>query len=548
MSASEPEGSDGQDQCGQDQDGTGSVPDPGADVPPASERPWQRLDVRTIVASFLTVAAVLLGLGVVVAIGMLLLDVGPGWVLLWVGGGVTVLSALVALAEWIRLRTTTYRLDATRIERRVRFLGSSRTSLARDRIRNVELSADLFQRRLGIAEVKLATADGGGERFHLQALDRAVADALRIELLGERATAETGTLATIDWGWLRYAPVSLTTGAIGVAAYGAVFQVFDWFAAVPVLITWIAQTLGAFPLLLMIPVLILGMVVIGGVATLALYVEGWWGYRLGRHHDGSLDLRRGLLVSRSTVFDGDRLRGLTLHEPLGLRRVGGARLDVIAVGVKAPEGDQKNAQSPALVPASPRAVGAGVAETVLGAPVPGDLRAHPPAARRKRFVRAGMLTAAGGLLAVIPALVRPSLWWIPVLTVLVLAALTAVLAHDNARGLGHLVTERHVVLRKGSLFRRTDMLDRDGILGWNLTRSPFQRRSGLGTVVATSAGGSGAFRLPDVEAEQASEVMASAGGVWQHLQIGVPAAGDVSAGTGRRPLSAGRDDAAPRDR
>ncbi|GAA1491289.1 PH domain-containing protein [Brachybacterium sacelli] len=525
-----------------------SAPIPAPDVPPASEQPWQRLDVRTILASVLVLAAVLLGIGVVVAIGMLLLGVGPGWVLLWVGGGVTVLSALVALVEWIRLRTTTYRLDGTRIERRVRFLGSSRTSLARDRIRNVELSADLFQRRLGIAEVKLATADGGGERFHLQALDRAVADALRIELLGERATAETGTLATIDWGWLRYAPVSLTTGAIGVAAYGAVFQVFDWFAAVPALIAWIAQTFGAFPLILLIPALILGAVVLGAVATLALYVEGWWGYRLGRHRDASLDLHRGLLVSRSTVFDGDRLRGLTLHEPLGLRRVGGARLDVIAVGVKAPEGDQKNAQSPALVPASPRAVGAGVAATVLGAALPEELSSHPPAARRKRFLRAGMLTAAGTVPAVIPALLRPSLWWIPVLTVLVLAALTAVLALDNARGLGHLVTERHVVLRKGSLFRRTDVMDREGVLGWNLTRSPFQRRSGLGTVVATSAGGSGAFHLPDVAAEQAREVMGSAGRVWEHLQVGAPAAGDVSAGAGRRPPSAGPGDAAPRDR
>lgn len=527
---------------------------------PESEVPWQRLDVRTIAASVLALTAVLLGIGVVVAVGLLLVGVSPGWVLLWVGGGVVVLSALIAATEWIRLRTTTYRLDATRIERRVRFLGSSRTSLARERIRNVELSADLVQRRLGIAEVKLATADGGGERFQLQALDRAVADALRTELLGERATAETGILARIDWGWLRYAPVSLATGAIGLAAYGVVFQVFDWFQAVPVLIAWLGTSAGAIPLVVLLPVLVVGAIVIGAIGTLAVYLEGWWGYRLGRHEDGSLDLRRGLLVSRSTVFDGDRLRGVTLHEPLGLRRAGGARLDVIAVGVKAPEGDQKNAQSPALVPAAPRTVGAEVAGTILGAPVPGALRSHPTAARRKRFLRAGLLTAAGVLLAVIPALVMPTLWWIPVLTAVVLALVTAVLAQDNSRGLGHQVTDRHVVLRKGSLFRRTDVLGRDDVLGWNLTRSPFQRRAGLGTVVATSAGGSGAFRLPDVDAEQARAMMTSAGTVWEHLQVGEPGLPaeasprsgtmQVSAGNarGRRPRTVERDGEAPRDR
>ncbi|WP_216639504.1 PH domain-containing protein [Brachybacterium sp. P6-10-X1] len=457
----------------------------------------------------------------VLTLALLGLLIGPArWWLLSAALVLLVLAIPLALVV-PRVRWRIHRWEATddALYSRTGLLWEEWRAAPLSRIQTVDLDRGPLQRSFGLATISVSTASARG--------------AVRIS--------------------------SLATGAIGLAAYGVVLQVFDWFQAVPVLIAWLGTSAGAVPLLVLLLVLIVGAVVIGAVGTLAVYVEGWWGYRLGRHEDGSLDLRRGLLVSRSTVFDGDRLRGVTLHEPLGLRRAGGARLDVIAVGVKAPEGDQKNAQSPALVPAAPRAVGAEVAGTILGAPVPDALRPHPPAARRKRFLRAGMLTAAGVVLAVIPALVLPSLWWIPALTAVVLALVTAVLARDNSRGLGHRVTDRHVALRKGSLFRRTDVLGRDDVLGWILTRSPFQRRAGLGTVVATSAGGSGAFRLPDVDAEQARAMMTSAGTVWEHLQVREPGSPaeisprrgtiEVSGGTaGRRPRAVERGGAAPRDR
>ncbi|WP_241730645.1 PH domain-containing protein, partial [Dietzia cercidiphylli] len=46
---------------------------------------------------------------------------------------------------------------------------------------------------------------------------------------------------------------------------------------------------------------------------------------------------------------------------------------------------------------------------------------------------------------------------------------------------------------------------------------PLQRRAGLATLVATTAGGSGAFRLPDVGREQAPALWRTAGPVWDHL-------------------------------
>jgi uncharacterized membrane protein YdbT with pleckstrin-like domain len=55
---------------------------------------------------------------IVTALILLVAGVGLGPTLLWVGLSVVVLTVGIVATEWIRLRTTTYRLDETRIERR----------------------------------------------------------------------------------------------------------------------------------------------------------------------------------------------------------------------------------------------------------------------------------------------------------------------------------------------------------------------------------------------------------------------------------------------
>lgn len=489
--------------------------DAGSPTPAAD---WLSLDPRTISASTVLVTGALAAAAVPTAIGFLIGGLGIGWVLLWTLCGLVAGSAVTAVGETIRLAVTSYRVDTHRIERRVRFISSTTTSLSTSRVRNVEISADLVQRRLGIAVVKLASGETNGSRLTLAALGREEAEDLRRRLLASRATAETSEIARLDPGWIRYAPASFMTPLFGLIAVGAVLQVASWFNAVPAMIDWIWHRIDQLPL----PLIAVGAValafVIGVVISIVVFIENWWGMRLDHHRDGSLELRRGLLVGRHTTFDGRRVRGATLHEPPGFRALGAARLDVVAVGVgigKDEDGQPK--QSPALIPASPRDVSAGVAESILGTPIPSPLRAHPPEARRRRAFRALLTTLALAAVALVPALVWPWLWWIPVAVAAVCGALAAWITHDNYRGLGHAVTDTVVALRKGSVLRRTDLLTRDGLLGWNLRQTPFQKRSGLVTMVATSAGGGGSFRLPDVAEADAAEVWSTAGDVWDHL-------------------------------
>jgi putative membrane protein len=230
---------------------------------------------------------------------------------------------------------------------------------------------------------------------------------------------------------------------------------------------------------------------------------------------------RGLLSTRVTTIDTRRLRGAELSEPLLLRTVGGARCIAITTGLRVGHGAEHGGSL--LLPPAPRLVARQVASAVLATmPAPGtgeepgdagelaatreavtaDLVAHGPAARRRRYVRAlacacvviavaAITWAAGGL----PA------WG--VLVTLVLLPLAAALAADRYRSLGHLLTGGWLVTRTGSLVRRRSVLSTDGIIGWRIHQSWFQRRLGLVSLAATTAAGRQHYVAHDIPAAQA---------------------------------------------
>jgi putative membrane protein len=81
---------------------------------------------------------------------------------------------------------------------------------------------------------------------------------------------------------------------------------------------------------------------------------------------------------------------------------------------------------------------------------------------------------------------------------LIALPLAAWLGVDRYRRLGHALTDRYLVSRTGSLDTRTVALQRDGIIGWRIRRTWFQRRVGLMTVTATTAAGKGGYSVPDI--------------------------------------------------
>jgi putative membrane protein len=137
------------------------------------------------------------------------------------------------------------------------------------------------------------------------------------------------------------------------------------------------------------------------------------------------------------------------------------------------------------------------------------LTRHGRRARLRRFTRAGTVSTVLILIVLAAVLVAGVPAW-AFWTALALLPLGAFLAWDRAAALGHALTPDWLVSRHGSLVRRRYMLRTDAVIGWNMTTSVFQRRAGLTTLAATTAGGRQHYSVPDVPDAEAIRVARSA--------------------------------------
>ncbi|MFJ8917189.1 PH domain-containing protein [Amycolatopsis sp. NPDC102389] len=473
---------------------------------------WSTLDKRTLGVTALTMtgAAVAAGIPTTAAI------VGGGarfWVTIaWVvAGGVLLVagSVLVDLVHWKGVR---YRVTPDRLETAFTLVFRSRKSLQRERIRNVDLTANPLHRLLGVAVVTIGTGShesGGQGRIKLNPVSRAEAERLRADLLRRAETAETdedAPLAELDRSWIRYAPMSFLTPALGLAAGGALMQVSEWAGLQKGLIDWVIGLFRGIPLVVTILILLAIAMVVGLVGALGLWVEMWWNYRLDRETGGTLRVRRGLFTTRSISIEERRMRGIDLVEPLGNRISGAARVDAIATGMRQRD-DKDKTDYHTLLPAAPVATANRIAAAVLREPVsPTEtvrLTGHPRAARG-RLLRwwVGSVVVLLAIFAILGFLLTDVLLVIGAALGVVLLPASVLLALDAYRNLGHGITGRYLVGRHGTVRRSTFALERDGVIGWTVKQSIFQRRKGLLTVVATTAAGGGAYSVYDAGEEQ----------------------------------------------
>ncbi|WP_433594755.1 PH domain-containing protein [Nocardia sp. CA-145437] len=477
----------------------------------------------------------------------------------------TVVGVIVAFAltRWF---TTTYRITTDNVELRTGLIQRKRLSVPRNRVRSVDVEADLLHRALGLAVLSIGTGQhvDKREQFKLDSLDANLVPDLRTALLAHTGTgAESAAPQSITpetpapavagnaveiahWQaeWVRYAPLSLTGFAIIAPVVGLAFQY--GFAQI-FLKSGTVQDVGhrsAGVIVGVIALLIVLLVVVVSVAACARYLLTWFGLRV--HDDGkTLTIRHGLLTTRQTTLDLARLRGATVNEPLLLRLAGAAELEAIMTGTSprqkilpqapraavhrtlahllgAGRAGTADTTSPATQPISAVAV---VGATDAAALVTVPLLPHGPAARRRRYTRAlGPLAAAAAALLVISlAGGQVPLWvWI---ALAVAVPVAVALAWDRYRGLGHAVLPAAdgqpawLITRSGCLDRDRDCVEAPGVIGWTVRQTFFQRRAGVATVVAASAAGKKRYHVIDLPLEQAWELIEAV----TPGQLGVPA-------------------------
>lgn len=501
-----------------------SVPDPptadplepgaGAGAPVDPDSQWQRLDGRMLLIGPARALKEFAIPAVIAVIGITSSDsMSPGWLIPGVIGLI-----VVGAVPWF---TTTFRMTQTHFQRRSGLINKEQLTAPLDRIRSVDLESSPLHRVLGLSKVQIGTGVDD-TRIELNALSQEQAENLRVVLLtkiapqasagdaGPRSSdAPNGTgpampssalvvepaqqvieLAIIDWSWLRFAPFSLGRLVLLAGIFTLIAQFGD---DLPILGMEAASTgwdrLRAYSLPLMLTIGSISALLAWLVVSIGGYVLQWWNLRLVRDN-GSLRLTAGLFTTRSTSIEEDRIRGVELTEPGLLRLVGGAELAALATGVG--EGG-----STTILPACPRDLAADVGERVLDLhdPQPSQLLqmalvSHGDKARRRCLIR-GQWPTLGWLVlgAGMAGTGGPLGWSAYAVVALTLAIGGLVIGLMSFAHLGHARTPDHLIAGDGYFRRRRIVLEADGVIGWVMTQTWFQRRVGLATLIATTAAG-----------------------------------------------------------
>ena len=471
---------------------------------PATERVWHRLSPRMLLVH--PVHEVLRQIPLLV--GAVVLGSATGNSMWTVAAlGVTIGFGVL---RWF---TTSYRIEPDEVQLRTGLLQRKVVSVPRNRIRSVQTDARLLHQLLGLTVLRVSTGQQatGETEFALDAVRAGQVPRLRSILLADSLASADDSggqqqslgrqLARWHPSWLRYSPLSFTGLAMILAAVGVVYQ-----AGLGAVLQHsrlaesgrdAAERFGVVAsVAVVVVVVVFASVALSVIRSLLTFGNLVLTRRDSAEKGGVLHLEHGLLRKREHTFDMRRLRGGTLRQPLLVRLLGGARLDAVMTGVAGA------GEASLLLPPCP----AGTAESVLTEliedvnAVSGPVRGHGAAATRRRWTRGLALPAVAAVgLAVCAVFVAVPVWaWILVAG---LALFCALLSADRVRALGHRVDGRWLVARAGSVERRRDCIAAEGIIGWTVRQTFFQRRAGVATLIAATPAGVKHYQVIDVPAQ-----------------------------------------------
>lgn len=410
-------------------------------------------------------------------------------------GGTVMLVAfiLVAFVGWeiAYVKRFTYQETEDTFDIQSGVLSRREREIPFERIQNVDIAQNVFQRAIGIAEVRLETAGGGESEARLRYVSKSEATRLQ-ELISKRKRGDTerDPGASDD---ILFELESRELGILGVTS--ANFRLFGLIVfAVLVFGSAGAQqtdfmTDGVVEprmtiLLLLGPALAaVGLFIIWIISGVQAVLR-YYGFRLLRH-DEELRYERGLFQRYNGTIPLSKVQTLMIRENLFARAAGYANLVIETAGYAPGQGSDSVESA---VPIAKRNRVFELANTIEDF---GEIefKRAPKRARTRYLGRYTIVVAivvglAGGYHALTNAL--PDWYYAAILWLLVPPA-----AHLKWTHIGYFYTDRHIITRLGFWTRRTTIVPYYRLQTVTDSQTIFQRRRRLGTLIVDTASSGG---------------------------------------------------------
>jgi putative membrane protein len=398
----------------------------------------------------------------------------------------------------IHALTLRYRVVNGRLEIRSGLVDRQARVVPLERIQNVSMVRNIFQRLSGLVEVRIETASGREAEGLLSAITVSRAEEL-ISALAPTRSAPVGepqpetTLvenSVLDLVWAGASDLRLGALAVGIGVLVGEAPFVTEETAL------IAEQFSGFV------GLFIGLALVSGawLAGIGSAVLRGYGFRLVKS-GRALVAERGLLTRRRAEIVRAKVQLVTWTEPLLLRinGLGSLAIETAASREAGPGTERAEVVVPVVDSEQVRRVSAAVLDAGEVDPTDVVLRpAHPLALRRALFraLRSTVLLVGLGVFffgswGALAVLAGP---------ILLLAARLDVLRQ------GYLVTDQVIVSRQGYVTRQTQVLLRDKVQSVDVVQGPVLRSLGLGLTVIRVAGSR--ITLPLLAVEEAWSVQA----------------------------------------
>ncbi|CCQ32678.1 membrane-flanked domain protein [Halorhabdus tiamatea SARL4B] len=354
------------------------------------------------------------------------------------------------------------------------------------RIQNVDVRQNVIQRLLGIAEVRLETAGGGQTEAQLKYVNRTEAERLQAEV-GRRKRTDAGEEATTT------ERESESLFAISPRELGILGIVSMDFRLVPLVLvglsvfgpTAIASTLpdvGSF--FLIGPLVGLGTIVALAIVSGVVSMLQYYDFQLGAYGD-EYRYERGLLQRYSGSIPIEKVQTVSIRENVLARLLGYASLTIETAGYAPGQGSGARSQSAVPIAERDR-----VFELAQSIEPFGDVTfERPPKRARERYAVRYLLVALVVIAGTFAVTFHPDVsgpWY---LTAAILP-FAPVAAHLKWRHRGYYLGEEYVLTRNGFWSRRITVVPTYRVQTVLSSRTVFQRRRKLASVVIDTAGSS----------------------------------------------------------